>query len=74
MVYATVRHSPVHGGAPESWNEANVKSMKGVIGTVRLPDGVAMLADSLPHAMAARQALEVSGRRARRRFRFGEQR
>ena len=59
MAYATVRHSPVHGGAPESWNEAKVKSMKGVIGTVRLPDGVAVLADSLPHALAARQALDV---------------
>src|SRR5262245_15638810 len=59
MVYATVRHSPVHGGAPESWNEAKVKSMRGVLGTVRLPDGVAVLADSLPHALAARQALEV---------------
>ncbi|HEV3009899.1 MAG TPA: molybdopterin cofactor-binding domain-containing protein, partial [Burkholderiales bacterium] len=59
MVYATVRHSPVHGGAPESWNEAKVKSMRGVLGVVRLPDGVAVLADSLPHAMAARQGLEV---------------
>ena len=59
MVYATARHSPVHGGAPESWNDAKVKSMRGVIGTVRLPDGVAIIADSLPHAMAARGALEV---------------
>jgi isoquinoline 1-oxidoreductase beta subunit len=59
MVYATVRHSPVHGGAPESWNDAKVKALRGVLGTVRLPDGVAVLADSLPHAMAARQALEV---------------
>jgi isoquinoline 1-oxidoreductase beta subunit len=59
MVYATSRHSPVHGGAPQSWNEAKVKSMRGVIGTVRLPDGVAVLADTLPHALAARQALEV---------------
>lgn len=59
MVYATARHSPVHGGAPESWNDAKLKSMKGVIGTVRLPDGVAVIADSLPHAMAARSALQV---------------
>jgi isoquinoline 1-oxidoreductase beta subunit len=59
MVYATARHSPVHGGSPESWNDAKVKSMKGVIGTVRLPDGVAVIADSLPHAMAARTALQV---------------
>jgi isoquinoline 1-oxidoreductase beta subunit len=60
MVYATARHSPVHGGAPESWNDTKVKSMRGVLGTVRLPDGVAILADSLPHAIAARQALEVT--------------
>jgi isoquinoline 1-oxidoreductase beta subunit len=59
LVYATVRHSPVHGGAPESWNDESVKRMRGVLGTVRLPDGVAVLADTLPHAMAARQALEV---------------
>jgi isoquinoline 1-oxidoreductase subunit beta len=59
MVYATARHSPVHGGAPESWNDAKVKSMPGVLGTVRLPDGVAIIADSLPHAMTARGALEV---------------
>jgi len=59
MVYATSRHAPVHGATPESWNDAKVKSMRGVIGTVKLPDGVAVLADTLPHALAARQALEV---------------
>jgi len=63
MVYATARHSPVHGGAPESWNDAKVKSMPGVLGTVRLPDGVALIADSFPHAMAARGALEVKWNR-----------
>ena len=60
MVYATARHTPVHGGAPESWNAGELKSMKGVLGTVKLPDGVAIIADSLPHAMAAREALKVS--------------
>lgn len=59
LVYATARHSPVHGGAPESWNEAKLKSMPGVLASVRLPDGVAVVADSLPHAMEARKALEV---------------
>jgi isoquinoline 1-oxidoreductase beta subunit len=59
LVYATARHSPVHGGAPESWNDAQVKAMKGVIGTVKLKDGVAILADTLPHAMEARKALQV---------------
>jgi isoquinoline 1-oxidoreductase beta subunit len=60
MVYATARHSPVHGGAPESWNEDRIKGMRGVIGTVKLPDGVAVIADSLPHAMAARGVLEIT--------------
>src|SRR4029453_9815891 len=60
MVYATARHSPVHGGAPESWNADELKALKGVLGTVKLPDGVAIIADSLPHAMAAREALKVS--------------
>src|SRR6185503_14768946 len=60
MVYATAKHSPVHGGQPEGWNDAELKKMKGVLGTVRLPDGVAIIADSLPHALAARTALKVS--------------
>jgi isoquinoline 1-oxidoreductase beta subunit len=64
MVYATARHSPVHGGAPESWNDAKVKAMPGVLGTVKLRDGVAVIADSFPHAMAARQALEVKWNKA----------
>lgn len=59
MVYASTRHSPVAGGAPESWNEAKVKAMPGVLGTVKLADGVAVIADSIPHALAARNALEV---------------
>ena len=60
MVYATAKHSPVHGGAPESWNDAEVKAVKGVLGTVKLKDGVAILADSFPHAMEARKALKVT--------------
>jgi isoquinoline 1-oxidoreductase subunit beta len=60
MVYATAKHSPVHGGSPERWNDAELKSKKGVLGTVRLPEGVAIIADSLPHALAARDALKVS--------------
>ena len=65
MVYATTRHSPVHGGAPESWNEDKVKALSGVIGTVKLPDGVAVIADSLPHAMAGHAALEVEWKQGR---------
>ena len=31
MVYATTLHSPVHNTAPESWNDAEIKKMPGVI-------------------------------------------
>jgi isoquinoline 1-oxidoreductase beta subunit len=60
MVYATVRHSPVQGGEPESWNAAKLRSMKGVLATVRLPDGVAVVASDFPTALAARRALQVT--------------
>jgi isoquinoline 1-oxidoreductase beta subunit len=65
MVYATAKHSPVHGGEAESWNEDKVKAMRGVLGTVRVPGGVAVIADSLPHAMAARRALEVAWKQSK---------
>lgn len=59
MVYATSMHSPVHGGSIESWNDDKIKAMKGVLGTVKLGRGVAVIADSFEHALAARSALEV---------------
>ena len=60
MVYATVLHSPVQTGAPESWNDAEVKAMKGVVGTVKLADGVAVVADNWEHTLAAKNALKVT--------------
>jgi isoquinoline 1-oxidoreductase beta subunit len=74
MVHATAKHSPVHGGEPESWNEAEVKAMRGVLGTVRLPDGVAVIADSLPHAMAARRALDVKWKQGAKAEGFNSER
>jgi isoquinoline 1-oxidoreductase beta subunit len=60
MVYASALHSPVHGNSPESWNDAEIKSMPGVLATVKLPNGIGVVADSFPQAMAARRALRVS--------------
>jgi isoquinoline 1-oxidoreductase beta subunit len=60
MVYATALHSPVHTGAPESWNDADIKKMPGVIGTVRLGNGIAIVAEHFEQAMAARNALKAS--------------
>ncbi|MBM3528204.1 MAG: xanthine dehydrogenase family protein molybdopterin-binding subunit [Alphaproteobacteria bacterium] len=60
MVYATALHAPVHTGKPQSWNDADIKKMPGVVGTVRLPNGVAIVARTFPQAMAARAALKVN--------------
>ena len=59
MVYATSLHSPVHGNSPESWNDAAIKAMPGVLATVRLPNGLGVVAETFPQAMAARRALRV---------------
>jgi isoquinoline 1-oxidoreductase beta subunit len=60
MVYATTLHSPVHNTAPESWNDADIKKMPGVIATMRLPNGIAVVADRFERALAARNALKVT--------------
>jgi isoquinoline 1-oxidoreductase beta subunit len=60
MVYATSLHSPVHNGEPDRWNDAAVRRMPGVVATVALPNGVAVVADSFERALAARAALEVT--------------
>jgi isoquinoline 1-oxidoreductase beta subunit len=60
MVYATTLHSPVHNSAPESWNDAEIKKMPGVIATVKLSNGVAVVADRFERALAAKNALKVT--------------
>jgi isoquinoline 1-oxidoreductase beta subunit len=60
MVYATALHSPVHTGTPENWNDAEIKKMPGVIATVRLPNGIGIVAEHFEQAMAARNALKAS--------------
>ena len=60
MVYATSLHSPVHTGQPESWNDADIKKLPGVIATVRLPNGVAIVAQHFEQAMAARSTLKAT--------------
>jgi isoquinoline 1-oxidoreductase subunit beta len=60
MVYATTLHSPVHNSGPESWNDAEIKAMPGVVATVRLSNGVAVVADRFEQALAACGALKVT--------------
>jgi isoquinoline 1-oxidoreductase beta subunit len=59
MVYASTVHSPVQLAKPKSWNEAEIEALPGVIGTVALDRGIAVVADSFEHVIAARDALEV---------------
>lgn len=74
MVYASTLHSPAHNApgkvwesdaattsaAPDAWNDAEVKRMKGVLAIVKLPNGLAVVADSFSHAKAARDALRAT--------------
>src|SRR5215212_1212317 len=65
MLYASALHSPAHGNEPESWNNAEVKAMPGVVATVKLTDGVAIAAQSFEQAMAARSALKVTWKKGK---------
>jgi isoquinoline 1-oxidoreductase beta subunit len=65
MVYATTYHSPVQEAEPESWNDVAVKALPGVIGTVRLKKGVAVVAETFEQAMAGCNALKVSWKKSK---------
>ena len=59
LVYASTVHGPVQGAVPQSWNDAHIRAMKGVMDVVALDSGVAVVADNFEHVIAARNALEV---------------
>ena len=59
MVYATTVHGPVVNASPVSWNHAKVAAMKDIIGTVKLPKGVAIVGRTFESVMAARSQLDV---------------
>jgi isoquinoline 1-oxidoreductase subunit beta len=80
MVYASTLHSPIHNAqpgiwdpgkqdpsaiAPESWNDAEVKAIKGVLAVVKLPNGLAVVADHFETAKAGRDALKVKWAKAK---------
>ena len=80
MVYASTLHSPVHSAQPgiwdpgkqdqsaiepESWNDAEIKAIKGVIGIVKLPNGLAVVADRFETAKMGRDRLKVTWKKAR---------
>jgi isoquinoline 1-oxidoreductase beta subunit len=60
MLYAAIRHCPVFGGALKSIDENSIAEMPGVRGVVRMPDAVAVVADSWWRAKRAADALSVT--------------
>jgi isoquinoline 1-oxidoreductase beta subunit len=58
MIYGAVLRTPVEGGGPDKIDESKVKAIDGVIRIVRLPYGVAVLAETAWAALAARRALD----------------
>jgi isoquinoline 1-oxidoreductase subunit beta len=60
MLFATVLRAPVQGDTPVSVDDAAARAIKGVRNVVRLPYGVAVVADNTWTAMRAKAALKVS--------------
>ncbi|HLN48074.1 MAG TPA: molybdopterin cofactor-binding domain-containing protein, partial [Steroidobacteraceae bacterium] len=59
MLYAAITHCPVFGDAPKAVDESAIAHMKGVRSVVRLPDAVAVVADSWWRAKRALDALPI---------------
>jgi isoquinoline 1-oxidoreductase subunit beta len=62
MVYASTVHAPVQLATPLRWNDAEIRAMKGVSDIVKLDRGVAVVADTFEHAIAARDGLQIEWR------------
>ena len=59
MVYASTVHSPVQLAEPERWNDSEVRQSPGVVDIVKLKKGIAIVADTFEHVLAARRVLAV---------------
>jgi isoquinoline 1-oxidoreductase beta subunit len=60
MLYAAIMQCPVYQGTLKSADENSISAMTGVRGVVRMPDAVAVVADSWWQAKRATDALQVS--------------
>jgi isoquinoline 1-oxidoreductase beta subunit len=60
MVYAAVLQSPYPGGAPQSVDDAAARKVPGIVGVVRLPDGVGVIGDTVEGTQAAKNLLKVT--------------
>jgi isoquinoline 1-oxidoreductase beta subunit len=60
MLYAAIVQCPVFGGTVKSYDESKIANLKGMQRVVRLPDAVAVVADSWWQAKRAIDALPVT--------------
>ena len=60
MVYAAVLRAPVEGGAPDTVDDGAARAIEGVIGTVRLPYGLGVVAATPWAAFKGKAALNVT--------------
>ena len=60
MLYAAIRQCPIYGGRLKSADESAIARMPGVRRLVRMPDAVAVVADSWWRAKCAVEALPVA--------------
>jgi isoquinoline 1-oxidoreductase subunit beta len=60
MLYASVLRPPVYGETPVSVDDAAARAIKGVRNVVRLPYGVAVVANNTWTALQAKRALKVT--------------
>ena len=60
MLYASVLHRPVQGEKPDKVDDAAAKAVKGVIAVHPLPNGVAVIGDTVEATMKGKAALKVT--------------
>jgi isoquinoline 1-oxidoreductase beta subunit len=60
MLYGAVLRAPVEGSVPDKIDDAKAKAVAGIVGIVRLPHGVGVLAETPWAAFEAREALTRS--------------
>lgn len=60
LVYAAARQCPVYGGDVASFDRSSIAGFPGVIDVVRIPNGIAVVAETYWQAKTALDALNVS--------------
>jgi isoquinoline 1-oxidoreductase beta subunit len=60
LVNAAVRQCPVFGGDVTSFDRSSIAGFPGIIDVVRIPNGIAVVADTYWHAKSALDALKVT--------------